>query len=538
MLFLSLILLAALAIIYLYSSRRHSKSTLRLPPGPKGLPILGNVFDLPPEGIPEYEHWLKLKDVYGPISSMSVLGTTLVILHSHEAVQELLVKKSTRTSARPAFYFSNMCGLGNLTPLLTSGPVHRQHHKLMHQKMGTKLLATRFSSTQDVESRRLLLRALDDPERLMEHIKTEASAIILKIVYDYTIEPHKVDPLVSLIERAMDTFSKTVLPFAWAVDIIPQLRYLPSWLPGVSFHKTAREWRRVNESMIDVPYDFVMQQMSRGTFTPSYISHYLGHRDENSSEIEKKVLSQQEEKALKNSAAILFGAGSDTTVSSVISFILAMILYPDVQRRAQQEIDQVVGGDRLPCFEDRDHLPYMNAVIKETYRWMPVVPIGTARVAEEEIVFSGYRIPKGAYLLPSIWWFMHDPETYANPSEFNPDRFLVPEREKPDPRDHVFGYGRRICPGRYLADGTLFLTISRIIATLDVTAKLDDRGRPVDLKREATAGLISHPMPFPFNIAPRSLKHAELIRSTEIDHPWEESDSVHLVGVDRVARGV
>ncbi|KAG6232048.1 hypothetical protein E4U25_006867 [Claviceps purpurea] len=362
---------------------------------------------------------------------------------------------------------------------------------------------------------------------------SEASAIILKIVYGYTIEPYKVDPLVSLIERAMDTFSKTVLPFAWAVDIFPQLRYLPSWLPGVSFHKTAREWRRVNESMIDVPYDFVVQRMSRGNFTPSYISHYLEQNDENSGE--KQVLSQQEESALKNSAAILFGGGSDTTVSSVSSFILAMILYPEVQRRAQQEIEEVVGGERLPGFEDRDHLPYMNAVIKETYRWMPVVPIGTTHVAEEEIVFSGYRIAKGAYLLPSIWWFMHDPETYANPSEFNPDRFLVPGREEPDPRDHVFGYGRRICPGRYLADGTLFLTISRIIATLDVTAKLDDRGRPLELKREATAGLISHPMPFPFSIAPRSAKCAELIRSTEIDHPWEESDSVHLVGV---ARGV
>ncbi|KAG6042652.1 hypothetical protein E4U17_001285 [Claviceps sp. LM77 group G4] len=532
MLFLLLILLAALAIIYLYSSRRHSKSSLRLPPGPKGLPIVGNVFDLPPEGIPEYEHWLKLKDVYGPISSMSVLGTTLVVLHSHEAVQELLVKKSTRTSARPNFYFSNMCGLGNLTPLLTSGPVHRQHHKLMHQKMGTKLLAGRFSSTQDVESRRLLLRALDDPERLMEHIKTEASAIILKIVYGYTIEPHKVDPLVSLIERAMDIFSKTVLPFAWAVDIIPQLRYLPSWLPGVSFHETAREWRGVNERMVEVPYDFVMQQMSRATFTPSYVSHHLGN-DSDEKAGGKQVLSEQEKRALKNSAAILFGAGSDTTVSSVISFILAMVLYPEVQRRAQREIDEVVGGDRLPDIEDRDHLPYMNALIKEAYRWMPVVPIGTTHVAEEEMVFSGYRIPKGAYLLPSIWWFTHDPEKYAKPSEFNPDRFLVPGREEPDPTDHVFGYGRRICPGRYLADGTLFLTISRIIATLDVTAKLDDRGRPLDVKREATAGLISHPMPFPFSIAPRSLKHAELIRSTEIEYPWEESDSVHLVDVVR-----
>ncbi|KAG5977842.1 hypothetical protein E4U55_006515 [Claviceps digitariae] len=528
MFWIPLALLAALLSIVLYYPRSRSKSTLRLPPGPKGLPIVGDVFGLPPPGMPEYEHWLKLKDTYGPISSVTIFGTTLVILHSREAAQELLVKKSSKSSARPKFSFSNICGLGNLTPNTTSGPVHRHHRRLMHQQMGTKLLAEQFSSIQDVESKRFLLRVLNEPDRLIDHIKTEASAIILKIVYGYTIQPHKPDPLVEIIEHGMDVFSKTVLPFGWAVDVVPQLRHLPSWIPGVSFHKIARQWKKVTWNMIEIPYIFVGQQMSRGTFRPSYVSRHLEQNGWKAGE--KRALNEEDEQAIKNSAAILFGGGADTTVSSVTSLFLAMILYPDVLRRAQKEIDEVVGSDRLPGFQDRDHLPYMTALIKETYRWMPVVPIGTTHATEEETILSGYRIPKGAYILPSIWWFMHDPETYANPSEFNPDRFLEPQNE-PDPKDHIFGYGRRICPGRYLADDTLYLTVSRIIATFNVTKKLDEQGRPLEIKRGATAGLVSHPTPFPCCVAPRSAKHAELIRATEMDHPWEESDAVHLVKV-------
>ncbi|KAG5952497.1 hypothetical protein E4U58_000765 [Claviceps cyperi] len=531
MLCIFLTLLAALLTIILYSRRGSaSRLYLPLPPGPKGLPIVGNVFDLPPAGIPEYEHWLTHKDAYGPISSISILGTTIVILHSYEAQQELLVKKSSKTAARPTFYFASMCGLGNITPITTSRPILRQHHKLMHQQLGTRVLAEQFFGTQDAETKRFLLRVLDNPEGLMEHIKTQASAIILKIVYGYSIEPHQADPLVTIIERAMAIFSKTILPFAWAVDIVPQLRHLPSWLPGVSFHKTARQWKPVAERMMNVPYNFVRQQMSSGSFTPSFVSQNI---EQSGEKVGKKlVLGEREETALKNSAAALSGGGADTSVSSLRSMLLALILYPEVQRRAQQEIDEVVGGDRLPEFQDRDHLPYVNALVKETYRWMPVVPIGTTHVTEEEMTISGYRIPKGALLLPSIWWFTHDPEKYADPSVFDPDRFLAPRNEEPDPKDHVFGYGRRRCPGRYLADDTLFLAISRIIATMNVTAKLDEQERPVDVKQQASPGLVCHPEPFSYSIAPRTAKHAELIRAAAMDYPWEKSDSVHLVDVE------
>ena len=324
----------------------------------------------------------------------------------------------------------------------------------------------------------------------------------------------------------MDYFSQAMVPLAWPVDAVPQLRYLPTWLPGTSFLKTARRWRKVAKGTIQIPFDFVRQQSLKETFRPSYVSQLLEHYGKRKGS-EEWALSQDDEDAIKNSAAIMFGGGADTTVSTFSSFILAMILYPEIQRRGQKEVDEVVGSGRLPGFEDRDRLPYVNALVKETLRWLPVVPIGTTHVADEEVILSGYRIPKGAYLLPSIWWFLHNPETHPNPETFDPERFLEP-RNEPDPSDYTFGYGRRICPGRHLADDNIYLTISRILATFNVTKALDKQGRPLEVEVGVTAGLISHPKPFPYSIKPRSAKHAELIRLVETEHPWEQSDSIYV----------
>ncbi|KAK7421223.1 hypothetical protein QQX98_002353 [Neonectria punicea] len=395
----------------------------------------------------------------------------------------------------------------------------------MHQQMGTKKLSENFFAIQDLESRRFLLRVLENPTNLITHIKTEASAIILKITYGYSIEPHKGDPLVSLIERMMDHLSRALVPLAWPVDTFTFLKYLPSGLPGTSFQKIGRQWREINHMVAEVPYAFVQRQMGKRAFRPSYVASLVEQYSEEGNENWR--LQQDDEEAIKNTAAILYGAGADTTVSTITSFVLAMLLFPEVQLVAQKEIDNIVGGDRLPGFEDRAELPYVNALVKETLRWLPVVPIGTTHVTEEEITYSGYRIPKGAYILPSIWGILHDPETHPNPDTFYPERFLEP-RNEPDPANHVYGYGRRICPGRHLADDSIFLTISRLLATFDVTKAVDNEGREIDVKVEVTPGLITRPINFSYSIKPRSTKHLELVRSSEIDHPWEEGDSVHL----------
>ena len=226
------------------------------------------------------------------------------------------------------------------------------------------------------------------------------------------------------------------------------MRNLPDWFPGTGFKRTAARWYKTLQQTASQPYAFVKKQVSEGTAQPSYVQALL--------EKGAGKMTAEEEFVAKWSAASLYTGGADTTVSSITCFFLAMALNPLVQKKAQEEIDRVIGTDRLPTFADRDDLPYVNAVVKEVLRWHPVVPMGLPHVVAEDDLYAGYYIPKGSMLLANIHGFMHDPATFKNPEVFNPDRFLGPNPET-DPHTLCFGFGRRICPGRKLADASVFL---------------------------------------------------------------------------------
>lgn len=341
----------------------------------------------------------------------------------------------------------------------------------------------------------------------------------MKIIYGYSVETQGTDPLLAMINRMMQHFSQASPPLSWMVDILPILRHLPEGFPGAGFRKTAREWAQNVRGVANIPYSFVKKQVNYGTHLPSYVSSVIERSD---------TLSAEDEHVIKYTAGAMYGGGSDTTVSTLNSFVLAMVLFPEVQRKAQEEIDQVTGGtERLPGFEDRERLPYVNALIKEALRWIPVISMGIPHSADEEIVYGGYRIPKGSYLLPATWWLLHDPQTYSNPSVFDPTRFLEP-RNEPDPEAHAFGYGRRVCPGRYLAVDSLFITIVRMLATLKIGKAVDEDGNEMEARYEILPGTLSFPRPFPYVVKTRSLAHADLIRSAEAECPQEVGDAVHI----------
>ncbi|KAL7914398.1 cytochrome P450 [Trichoderma velutinum] len=510
-------------LIYSLFFRRKQDVLLPLPPGPKPLPILGNIRDGPPAGVPDFLHWLTFKDKYGPISSLTVLGQTVVLLHDKDDVIELLEKKtSLKTSGRPSFLFSKMCGYGRYLPLLQYDDKLRLYRKIVHQQFGTKHLASQHTDIQDVEVKRFLLRVLNKPDDLFKHIRSEAAAIILKVTYGYTIELYKPDPLVKLIEQVAVYSSKTLIPLRWAVDVIPALVYLPEWFPGAGFKRIAREAKANVDASADVPFEFVKQQMAMGTHQESFCSKLI-----DSFKYSDKEIGQDIDDAIKWTAAVMFLGGADTTVATIMSFILAMILYPDVQRKAQEEIDRVVGPDRLPTRDDQEKLPYINAIVKESLRFFPVTPLAGPRMVTEEIFFRGYRIPSGSYLLPLAWWFLHDPKIHPEPSKFIPERFLEP-RNEPDP-DTAFGFGRRVCPGRFIAQESLYLTISQTLAAFKI-GKAMQEGKPVEVKFKHTLGVIDHPEEFQYDIVPRSEKYAEMIRRVEVAHPWEGSSGEAIQG--------
>ncbi|KAI9041395.1 cytochrome P450 [Aspergillus affinis] len=512
--------------VYRQSSQKHRRN---LPPGPKPLPILGNLRDFPPNDIPEYQHWLKHKDLYGGISSVTVMGMTLIIIHDKKAAHELLEQTSSKTSGRPTMIMANkLCGYESIVVCQDYNPTFRRYRKLLHRELGTKVAASEFRGVQEIGVSRQLVRALNEPGKWLEHFKTTAGATVLRMAYDYTIEPHKPDPLVELIDRMMTEFSLAAVPMAWAVDIIPALRHLPENFPGATFKKTARKWRKSIQATAYIPYRFSQSRMASLKFRPSYVSKLV---QQLRGESDDGTLSREDEDSIVWTAASLYGAAADTTVITLTIFTLAMIKFPDVQRKAQKEIDRVVGTDRLPGFEDRDKLPYVDALVKEAIRWWPLAPMGFPHTVTEDFEYKDMHIPKGAFLLPAVWWFLKDLEVYAEPDSFDPNRFLEP-RNEPDPKTEAFGYGRRICPGRFFADSSLYLNIAQSLAAFTMAKAVDKDDKEIEVDVKPKPGMLTYPTEFDFQVTPRSEKHVQLIRQLERQHPWEASDAEHLESVE------
>ncbi|KAI1775377.1 putative cytochrome P450 oxidoreductase OrdA-like protein [Hypoxylon cercidicola] len=524
----SLFICVGIGVTIIYVTSRAlglSKNAGRppLPPGPKGLPLVGGFNDLPEPGVVESEHWLKHKKLYGPLSSLTTMGQTIVVLNDAKIARELLDKRSAIYSSRPKQVFAGeIIGWENS---LTTSPYNsrfRMYRKNIGRIIGSKVTASQFDKLQEAEVGHFLLHVLDSPECLREHIKKETGTVISKITYGYTAESHRDDPFIDLGSSASDHFSLAGVPGSFIVDILPFLKYLPEWLPGAGFKKLGRQWAAELTRVTETPYAFVKHQMSQGKDRGSFLAQLLEAGDTD----------PEEQHTNKYSAISLYAGGIDTTVSSLRWFFVAMMIYPEVQRRAQQEIDSAVGRDRLPDFADRENLPYIDAVLKEVLRWNPVTPMGIPHASTKDDVFKGYFIPKDSTLLTNLWHFTHDPEIYRDPTVFKPERYLAQNGSEPEPDPHglVFGFGRRICPGQVLADKTLYLNIAQVLAVFNISKHVEN-GREIEPSLHLEPGVISQPMPYKCLIKPRSPHHEKLIRSIEDRFPWEESDSKVLESI-------
>jgi cytochrome P450 len=166
------------------------------------------------------------------------------------------------------------------------------------------------------------------------------------------------------------------------------VQYLPDWMPGTGFKKTAREMAAQLDQTTEQPYAFVKQQMREKKHKTSFLSQA----------IENIGSDAAMERIHKWSASSMYLGGADTTVSALMTFFLAMTLFPDVQKKAQAELDSIM-GDSLPLSADRERLPYIWAVVQETHRWHPVAPMAIphastkdsqrcARFAQQLVVYA------------------------------------------------------------------------------------------------------------------------------------------------------
>jgi len=163
-----------------------------------------------------------------------------------------------------------------------------------------------------------------------------------------------------------------------------------------------------------------------------------------------------------------------------------MVRHPDVYKKAQKEIDHVIGNGRLPTIDDRPSLPYLDSLIREVLRWNPPAPMGLPHRVIEDDIYEGCHIPKGTTVIANIYAVM---QACPQPDVLRPER-TTEDPNLPDPHEFVFGFGRRICPGRHLAEYSIWYLVASITATLNISRVLDRDGKEIIPPFDVTQDLI------------------------------------------------
>ncbi|KAH8104105.1 cytochrome P450 [Cristinia sonorae] len=483
---------------------------LPLPPGPKPLPIIGNIRDIP-LGVPQWELYEAMALKYGDIIHLNVLGQSIVVLSSLEAINDLLEKRSAIYSSRPrSTMMHELMGMGWSLAIMEYGEEWRRVRKAFHQHFNANE-ADQYHDIHVYCAHSFLRRILRTPEDLFTHTRHLFAKSIMKVTYGIDVKEEN-DPFIFHAEQTIAAFNTAARPGRYLVDLMPVLKYIPSWFPGARFQKDALYAKDMSQKMVNNPFIVVKEREHSGDAEPCVVARLLD-------EVPDGPRREEEEDIIRKAAGIAYAGGSDTTVSALQSFFLAMTLYPSVQLKAQAQLETVIGPNRLPTPADMQDLPYIVAITKEVLRWKLVTPLAVPHTTTESDEYRGYFIPKGTIVMGNSYFILHDPAVFPDPHEFKPERFLHEDGslnpDVLDPTAACFGFGRRICPGRAFAQDSLFSVISSVLHTFNITHAHDLDGNKIPVLPEVTDGLISYPKPFACSIKPRSAAAEAMVRSTE-----------------------
>ncbi|KIK66004.1 hypothetical protein GYMLUDRAFT_257904 [Collybiopsis luxurians FD-317 M1] len=489
-------LCAATVLTFIYFLRlRRDNPKSQYPPGPTI------------NSMPTYDSWIQYRDwgrEYGPL--LYIRSQNVLIINHLQVATDLLENRARIYSDREASVMMDLSGLTDLNVGLQRYSNKWRRNRKVFQQNFRQATISQFYPAQYKEVHLFLRRIISTPSNFMRHAMALSQRTIYSALYELDVDPDDEIARKST-EVVQNIFSVIILNGAFPmVERFPWLRYLPSWFPGCTFKRLANQSRQGMMEAKTIPLDLAVNNLKTGLKT-SLMAELAIQHEENLEAIE----------AIQAMGMASLLAGADTTAGSIGSFLLAMVMHPDIQVKGQEEIDRVVGKDRLPTFEDRQSLPYVESIYQEVMRLDPPIPLGLSHASIEDDFYRGFHIPKGCVIIPNIWAMNRDPELFSEPDRFLPERFLnapngpfIRVRENPS-----FGFGRRVCPGRYMADNTVWLTIVSVLATLTLGKAKDDEGKEIDISGEFSHGFFRHPEPYKCSIVPRNLHAKELILATE-----------------------
>uniref|UniRef100_A0A3Q1BNZ6 Steroid 21-hydroxylase n=1 Tax=Amphiprion ocellaris TaxID=80972 RepID=A0A3Q1BNZ6_AMPOC len=435
--------------------------------------------------------WLRL----GPLFALHVGPHYTVVVNSHEHAREVLLQRGKDFAGRPNMVTTNLLTRGGKDIAFCDfSPLWKFHRRLVHNSF--TLFGEGTSRLQDV-----VLLAVDglciellssgrrgfDPSPAVTRAVTN---VVCTLVFSATYRHG--DAELQEVMRYNDGIVQTIAR-GGLVDIYPWMKVFPN-----QTLRKLKESIRIRDQLLTRKLEEHKASLSDGdphdlldALLKGQMDGGRGQRSPGSGITDDHVLM---------TAAEAFGAGVETTSTTLLWILAYLLHHPEVQERVQKELDEQVGGERAVSVSDRGQLPYLDCVINEGMRIRPVSPVLIPHTAMKDSSIGGHAVHRGTRVLVNMWSIHHDPRHWNKPDLFNPDRFLDDQGQRVMPSCFLpFGAGPRVCVGESLARLELFLFLSSLLQRMSF--RLPDGDTPPNL--QGRLGVVLQPLPYKVVVTPR-----------------------------------
>ncbi|PSS11496.1 Flavonoid 3',5'-hydroxylase [Actinidia chinensis var. chinensis] len=464
--------IAILAISWytMKSAVTEKKKHPPLPPGPRGLPVVGNLLSLDPE---IHSFFACLSGTYGPILTLRLGRKVCIVVSSPAAAREVLKDHDIVFANRDVPAVTTAMPYGGRDIVFTPyGPEWRMLRRVcVRDMLGTATLdavyALRRREIRGTISH-LRSRSADSPVNVGEQMFLAALNVITSMLWGGTVTGREREAIAAEFRRVV-------------ADVTEQLGKpnLSDFFPGLArfdLQGVARKMREASSKLEGV-FGKIIDQRQR----MDGLKREKGDEDSSRRECEDflQVLLRLKEEGdaktpltMTHVQALLMDmvvGGTDTTSNTVEFAMAEMMNKPEVMRKAQQELDTVIGNNNVVEESHIPKLPYLHAVMKEVLRLHPILPLMVPHCPSESCVVGGYTIPKGARVFVNVWAIHRDPSIWENPTEFDPERFVDGKGDYSgkDFTYFPFGSGRRICAGIAMAERMVMFSLASLLHSFD-----------------------------------------------------------------------
>lgn len=563
--------LASVLILILLTQylRKTSPQDALFPKGPKPLPYIGNLHQLATtKAFLAFTEWSQSPETSTPDGLVGLrLGpqARAIVLNKWTHVRDLLDSRGRGAiySDRPNMFIADY-----IIPMPAGADAH-----LGFARYGTKWRRARkkiveFLTDREVE-KLVNVQHAESSQLMWEFLKncSGGEGDGLKAYRQYSLRYFGAVILASVFGirgKDADAQSKVIRFYAlqdeWAgildqgqtppMEVFPWLRYVPDFLtPWKGWKERAGSIKEKQSSLYHELFSETAARLAAGKSEDCFLARLIKDQEAAvGSGRTKDVFTQVE---LDYIGGFIMEAGADTTAAVFETFILALAAFPEIQRRAQEEVDSVFGPEEMPHMADGRNLPYLKACLLEILRWRPPLPTALPHANTADDMYQGYFIPKGTTLILNSWAISRDPDEFDDPDSFDPSRFLSSqfgvrnktakdqmiegEKKNGEALDtaagesselsssgrrevYAFGAGRRVCAGQKMAEQSSMMTMAKLVWCFDVVPVGDEKP-DINIRTAWRDGILTGPHVFPVRFILRDEK-----KRTIVQHEWEKAD--------------